>query len=242
MENQIDLPKLNPIRFQKTSWDTFQRYISAMKEDYPFKTQKLPAIAPKQYAQKWQHIDILRFQVAANFPEDLDVRLMNIKKKTIKTFHREFRLTSKVHPEQPWSQFALSFATIDSGCYVVRITDNEPDGVHYLSDPLIVAEKHPNTLLIKYFNLTREGGVIFMPEAPFNFRIEGRMKDMDPSDERAQGFSKARDITIGGVHGLGPFYLDLYKSIYACDKVAIDGHQLSDDRIGYFDTYNNPDI
>jgi hypothetical protein len=227
MNNKINLSKLNPVRFQTVSWATFEKYVQANSQYYPYSTQKLPQQPPAIYAQKWEMKDTIRLQIEANF-NGLQVELTNVDKSKVIPFSQDLCAKNKGAENETMNQYSLELSGIQPGCYVIRIHDGQENGIHDLSDTLIVAENHSNTVLIEYSNSTPEAYTIFLPGKKFSVRLEGRMRQlyagMNDTDHK---HSRSWNLAIGGAYGVTPFYDTLLKAVWHCDQVEVSKIPLS---------------
>lgn len=123
---------------------------------------------------------------------------------------------------------------------LLTVTFTDTTVVQYISEPILVATTHPNTVLVEYSNSTNNYDTIFTKFPPkFNIRIDGWMKyrtnNIDREMFRNQNAElrglyardwRLFDVVFGGRNGIAPYHLEKLIKANKCDSFSIDGQRI----------------
>lgn len=109
-------------------------------------------------------------------------------------------------------------------------------GFEYVTEPIQMAEKWPNTKLWTYWHRYNDFGVIWATNVKFSFRVESRLMDFQPESERAVLVDETHDVKtqsatpwrsyklyVGNERGVPPWVADIMARIYCCTHVESGG-------------------
>jgi len=193
---------------------------------------------PDCYFQKWEFSDSLRLQLLSDFvPSDLVFRDV---------------FTNKIIFSAPWVEaptfvigqtfkvyeMDFDFVNLPEGKYraFFNYTDENEQVQNLVSEPITVALKHENTLLLTYKNSVNDFDVIFDTNIVFTFRVEARIMSFNPGNSRdiyndqrinptllnSTPFRKFR-FYVGYKYGVPEWMLDKVNRIQSVDQVQYNG-------------------
>lgn len=120
--------------------------------------------------------------------------------------------------------------------FLITMTFTDTTTQQYISEPVLVADYHPNTVLIAYSHSVNAYDVIFSNKAPkFNIRIDAELDYETNKIERTVFRNQkaalrglyARDwrlfkFTAGFYEGIAPYHADKLIKIFKCDTINIE--------------------
>lgn len=235
MANTCYIPSLNPIRFYEANPVQFNQYLTRHFEDYPFNQQILPWQDPVIYSQKWQNSDIIYLQFQSNF-QPLQIDVINTESGlSVISLVANKQIPNIYNAGFFAYEFAISLAAFPPGCYHLKLTNGPTEDLHMISEPMLIAHRHLNTVLLEYRNSRFHGDVVFETGITFGFRVEASFGFLDPGaniqayeDQKANPrILSARPfriwpLTIGGSLGVPDWVIDLFSLIWCCNEVRID--------------------
>lgn len=176
----FNIAVLNPLRFIDTSAinDSFDGNFAI--------DQGLSYQNPKCYRQKWQLSDTLKLQVISDFvPTDLLFRDLS-SDLVVNTVPWEEKNTVVVDQTFKVYELEFEFETLPEGQYYTEFSYVDENTLEHvlISEPICVALKQENTLLLQYKNSINDFDVIFDTGIVFNFRAESAIKDYTPGNSR----------------------------------------------------------
>jgi len=200
----------------------------------------------KCYFQKWQTSDTLKLQILADtVPRDL--QFINERDTVIAT--ASWSASTKViigFPDYVIYELSFSFAALPLGDYYCKFDQFE-------SEPISVRTTHLNTLLLTYKHSENNYDTIFDTGIEFNFRVEGRIGDFKPKNERStftdQRYNATQlnsvawrqfTITIGNAPMVQDWAIDKVNHIMQCNQVAYNGQYYVPLNDSEFEVENNP--
>lgn len=219
---------LNPLRFIDTS-DINNSFDGNFAIDQVLSYQN-----PKCYFQKWQTSDVLRLQVISDFvPTDLLFK--NIETDGIDGTGVWVE-TPTVIVGQTFKVYELEFEflSLPAGKYYTEFSYTDENSVEHIlvSEPICVAQKQENTLLLQYKNSINDLDTIFDTGIVFNFRVESAIKDFTPGNNRAVYVDQNVNATLlsavpfrkfnfylGFQYGLPEWVVDKVNFIQSVDQV-----------------------
>lgn len=234
MANQIEIPFLNPGMFYEMNPVEVPQYLTRHFADRPFREQNAakPWLNQVIYKQKVQTSDVSYFQFTSNFePIRLEVvdcyDIPRIVQNSVQ------KRINKFLPGYYVYENTISWATLTPGTYWIKMV--LPDRVE-ITEPYLLAEKHPNTILIEYRNSRYHGDVIFETGIRFGFRVEATFGFLAPGSENivykdqklnptvlsARPF-RGFPMNIGGTRGCPDWVYDKLNWIWSCNDVTLDG-------------------
>lgn len=186
------------------------------------------------YFQKFKFSDTTTIQVMSD-TENFSLKLRNFEsnetEKVFSTIDTGFNVAGE---DFKIYNVEINFTSLEEAYYYLEL---EGDGDILYSEPIHVAEDHPNTLLFEYKNSVNDFNVIFSNDFVFKFRIEGTIQDFTPSsDDEIYNdqwhnptilFShpyRKFNLYIGNAGGVPDWAADKVNRIMSCDLVAIDGY------------------
>lgn len=120
--------------------------------------------------------------------------------------------------------------------------DEDNDGVvdytdWFVSEPILVKERHPKTLLLEYSNSTNKDGIIFQQtKQKFGLRVEGAVLNLQPKVNRVTFVDQGENSVqlsatayrswmhiYGFSRGIPAWMIDKLNHIHACDSVYSEG-------------------
>jgi hypothetical protein len=193
----------------------------------------------RDYFQKWRRSVKTKFQINSTIAPD-DFKLYNKAGTLIKSF--------------AWTLVASggSLGLDVYECEIDFTTGVAIDGIYFLylkaellsvkfeaiSEPILIQNTHPNTLLFSYKNSVNDFGVIFSTGSSYNFICEAGVMDYEPMRERSAYVDEIQNTTtlsatpyrqfklyIGEAPGVAPYVVDILNRIFSCDNVKIEGLQ-----------------
>jgi hypothetical protein len=235
MANVLYIPNLLPVKFYEISPVQFAQYLSRHFDDYPFTEQIYPWQEPTNYAQKWQNSDPIKLQFQSTF-DPLQIDIINKYGNSVATFSGILKVPNKYVPGTFVYEFSISLASIDPGCYHLKLTNGNDAELHMVSEPLFVHPKHEGTVLMEYRNTRFAGDVVFETGIRFSFRVEGAFgflapganieayenQKADPQILSARPF-RVWPLTIGGSRGVPDWVIEKFHLIFCCNDVWVDG-------------------
>jgi hypothetical protein len=249
------IPELNPIKFYEYSPAVFDEYMTKFMDDYQFTDQLLPWQEKVKYKQKWQTSDSFPLQMESDF-DPLQIDVMDFTDNVVLSFNAQLQLPNKYITGLYVYQFTISWASIPPGCYYLRLSNGNLSELHMFSEPIQVADVHPNTILLQYKNSRYLGDVVFETGVEFAFRAEGSFGPVDPGvvlqayeDQKANPqILSARPyrvwpLTIGGSFGVPDWVVNLFSLIWCCNSVRVDGKSFArsgDAKLSYKGEDNYP--
>lgn len=211
----INVPLLNPLRFVPIA-DGGRHF----DDDWDRIIQKSWQI-PRTYQQKWGLVDIVT--IMYRFPFSVPVKVWDCKGIEVAALQNVGHfLGIQVHK----ARFPLA------GEYYVTI------GNYYISEPILIRDEHPNTLLIEYQNYRNDFGIPFeeLQGDRLGFRVEANLVEFEPASENEMYTDQVRDniqlhsvpyrrwrLVIGGRSGVPDWVGEKVNRIFSCSDVWIDG-------------------
>ena len=134
----------------------------------------------------------------------------------------------------------IDFSDLAEDIYYAEITfTDENNVVHVRRTPLIdVKNEHPDTILFEYWDVVNRLGVIFDTKIKFDFRVEGILRNYQPSssdedyvDQKYNSISlnsipyRIFDLFIGafGIQQFPDWLIEKLNYIFACKLKSIEG-------------------
>jgi hypothetical protein len=238
MANLLAIPFLNPVSFYEAKPAVFDEYLTKFMHDYPFEQNQFPWLDPLTYRQKWQTSDTIYVQVESNF-EPLQLDLINRYGNVVLSLVANLQMPNKYMEGVHVYEFALSLASVEEGCYHLRLTTGNLNELNMISEPMEVRDVHEGTILMQYRNSRYHGDVIFETGITFGFRVEGAFDFLDPGanitayeDQKADPYIlsarpyRVWPLVIGGEEnsrGIPDWVVDKFNLIWSCNDVKVDG-------------------
>lgn len=235
MANTLYIPRLNPVRFYEQSPAQFDEYLTRFMDDYRYADTILPWQVRKLYAQRWQTSDAIRIQVESTF-DPLQLDIINKYGQVVNSLLAIQIIPNKYIPGTYVYEFTHSWNGYEPGCYLLRLSNGNPNEFAMVSEPQHVAVTHPNTVYIQYRNSRFHGDVVFETGIRFNFRVEASFGPLQPG-ARLQTYEDQKlnptilsarpfrtwPLVIGGTFGVPDWVTDLVNLIWCCNEVSVDG-------------------
>lgn len=114
--------------------------------------------------------------------------------------------------------------------------------VYFPSEPILIQNKWPGTVLINYNHNKNDYDIIFSLNPAFSHRVDGYLiyEDTPSTDvqfenqydvtETLKSYTKRRfRLEIGGYKGIPRYYLDRFANVFKCKYIKIEGFSYSKD-------------
>lgn len=245
MIRKVYISPLNNIRFVKAGQIVPDLYNNPIYGESWFSEQIKRYEENVIYDQKVQTTDRLTIEIWAN---NLNEGVPSVQLYTCSgelVYETALTQTSESLPDEYNTvvsyQSADFWADVDPGRYYLYINLQFPNEqqLFYISEPISVAERWPDTLYIEYQHSTNKYGVLFEDAYKFfGFRFEGVLTDKEFLSDRvvfgdqndnsipiyANAFEGDVLIAGGGDGGRVPDYvLSTLNEVFTCDSILVEG-------------------
>lgn len=248
-----EFPECQPFKFQKEN-DTADPNIHSLPIDKAFFKNRLayyPYEAQVNYLQKWENADTWIIEWSAETLSGASVSLFNActgEDMLLAGTGQHTTIAGNLAPNgNPLrtEHWVGNFIGIPSGIYYMKvlITFNDtPDfDVNYISEPIYIADSHPDTKILRYTNSFNKFG-IFPEQFPsyFGMRVEGKVYDLQPNSNDTQYEDEITELTLlnsdpfrswtFAVRNVPDWMLDKVNRVLSMDSVFIDSIEYTKDK------------
>lgn len=238
MPNTIYIPYSNPVPFYQVGVPSVAgKNFIHLDEDW-FSSQILDWEQKISYFQPWQQTDVVRLQVKANF-DPIRLDLIDCMGAVVKT--DDFVMKPTAIFGQPWKVYEveMQLADVEEGIYYFLISAGfGEDVLQFLSEPIDIKLKHPDTLLYSYKNSRNNLDVVYGAGIQFGFRCETIIGDYQPGVKSSVYEDQVLNLVelsaypydqfklkVGGSYGVPNWVAKKVNMIFCNDFVLLDGRQ-----------------
>jgi hypothetical protein len=240
MPNKIIQPFINPIKFIELTPTLQDQYRSRHYDDFFYMETIKQWQEKRQYLQPWQQSDSIRWQFQSQMAP-MKYSLIDMDERVYVSNNMSDLLQNADDPDFRVYQGDLALAPYDPGIYFVRIDCGTADGdgnfpLVLISEPLIIAEEHKNTLYLEYKGAGYYGSVVWGTGFSPNIRIRATLRPKSFSskdtffedEEMGMTLLDARpyevyELIIGGATGIPDYLAKIINRILGCKTLQIDG-------------------
>lgn len=242
MANEILLSKSLPVKMYEVNPTVADQYLTKGFHEYVFSEQlkMYPYLEQKKYAQPWQNSDIIKMQVGSEY-SPAEMSLIDKKGKVIRSVVMQNIGINIYRPTFFTFEGEISLATVDPGCYFLRITFGVTAPIKVLiSGPLSVKAVQKGTIMFTYKHKEYKNGIIYETGIEFQFRAEGNIRylrtDFDrttyPTQDRNEHLINSYEwevyqLNIGNQAGVPPWVEHIVSRIMGHSSVMIEGKYYS---------------
>ncbi len=233
MDNLLEIPFLNPVRFYKVDPALLDKYLTRHFEDWKFEDRILPWQQPEEDIQVWQDDDPIKLQFETNF-DPIVVQLIDEEGNILIDLVALVGLPNLNRAGWYSYDVEMPLTGITTGCYHVRILAGLDD-VFISPCQYISSIPIPGTILHKYWHSHFHKDVMFETGIKFEYRVHAHTKFLEKikTEERYRNqkhspsllnskSSRAWPIFYGDEFGLSDDKIDLIHEIWSCDFVELD--------------------
>lgn len=237
MDNSIEIPYINPVKFVKQNQTNLAKYFTKHFEDYLFKDRLYDWQQREDTTRIWQTDDIISLQFESTF-DPIIVELINGKGRVFITLPALIGLPNKFDATLFSFEVQMSLAGLTTGCYWLRVTAGSGvsttifiSGKQYIS-----AEPIRNSIVIEYSHHRFHEGVMFETGVKFQARFPGHFGPLIPGVQNQLYKDEKYNPTILSSRTFRQWYLyfcdefggtdddiDLLNRIWTCSSIAVDG-------------------
>lgn len=236
MDNQLNIPFLNPVKFYDVDRASLDKYFTKHFDDWMYPERLYDWQSPETYYQIWQVDDIINLQFTSTF-DPLIVDVLDSDGNVVLTFPALIGLPNIFYPNTYSFEVSISLASLTTGCYTLKITAGT--GLtqrFFISNKMYVSETPiQNSICLEYYNSRFLGDVMFESGIKFQFRVHGNIGFLEPGrkdelykDERYNPavlnskIFRQWPVSFGDEFGLPDDIIDLINRIFSCSNVSID--------------------
>jgi len=229
--NIFRIPTLNPIPFYNPNLVVPDKYNTRSFEE---------KVAESCYIIKWQRSDTsVKMQVISDFADvDLNFYLSYTKALALNVPFTPIGVPITGATFKGY-EATIDFSNLAEDIYYAEITytDENNNPITLRSPDIDVKNSHPDTILFEYTDVVNRLGVIFDTKIEFNFRVEGLLRNYQPSstdedyvDQKYNSISlnsvpyRIFDLIIGafGIQQYPDWVLEKLNYIFACKLKKIE--------------------
>lgn len=234
---RVIIPYLNPLNIVRVEPQHIPQYNTYWTDVYFWKNRldEFQAAAPDFY-QPWQHNDVVSIQFQNNAGQ-ITVEIKNCEGFTVNSFIMTQKQQNVYQPDYFIYEMNAALNTIPSGRYffVFKVGVNPISDV-LVSEPILVQEKHENTVLLQYTNRRMKGKFIFETGIKPSIRVPSRFRQQAPgSNDTLYEDQTADMVMIKSIpFRLWRYYIEsipdwfawIIKNVQGCSDVKYDGLQM----------------
>jgi len=215
------------------------------------------------YAQKFENGDQTRFQMMSKEIVDSVILRRASDNKVISSLPFE-NIGTANFSDEPFSfgfnpddyrlyESVIDFDSIDEDYYYIEIETSSNE--KYFSDLMQVSPKWEDTLWIEYRNSTDHDGIKFRDDDLFGIRVEGTVREFQPSAEDNVYFDDPHNphtlssrpyrnftLFVGGKNGMPDYMSDIVNRVMTTDHVYIDGDRFNKNDESEWEVQRDPEI
>lgn len=247
---KIIIPGINPIKYVPYQLTPGHE---SLRLDVRYNFQYIAASfeAQTRYAQKWVKGDPVRQQIWSQNVALVYIQIVNCNGTVVSTVYPSpASLINYLVNDVAWNinQFEIDTAALTAGTYyfLLHYGQTEETLVREISEPQLIVDELPESVLFKYSHSYNEYNTIFKTaynsyfNQTFYFRVEGRATDKNPEgnfvDYEDQKLNKtllsAKPFDswlfkVGGKAGVPEWVGTVLNYIRSCDTVYVDEYKLS---------------
>jgi hypothetical protein len=237
MDNFLYIPFINPVKLVERTPAVLAKYFSRHFEDFLFKERLYEWQQPEDFKQVWQTTDIINLQFESTF-DPIIVELVNKYGQPVITLPALIGLPNKFLPNTFSYQVELSLASLQTGCYWIRVTAGTGNGKKVLMSgaQYVSEEQIANSICLEYWNSRFHEDVVFETGIKFQVRMPGHFGFLLPGSKTEQFKDELYNPAIlssrsfrqwplyfGDEFGLPDDIVDLLNRIWTCNNVLVDG-------------------
>jgi hypothetical protein len=232
MANQIYISYANPVNFYEVTPADIPQYLSRAMDDYLFTNRIRTDQTELSYKQKWTVHDAIPLQFETNF-DPIQIDVIDCTGHVYFSVNAVKRSQNKNIPGYYAYEVNLSLAALSEGTYYLYMTLGGTTLM--ISEPFEVGDG-AGTILFEYNNSAYHADILFQTGIMLRFRVEGVLKNFDPSSERTSYRDqrlnptvlksvpfRSWELHIGKDYGVPDWVADKLNWIFSCDNVLIDG-------------------
>lgn len=207
-----EFPIAQPLKFQEADLVVADADLPATRlpfDKVSFRDRLYPDDTKPKYAQKWENADTWIVEFSAETTAGSDINLYDActgENMLLATSGQHTTIAGNLAPNgnalrtEHWTG---NFVGVPTGVYYMEVTITFNDSPNfdkiYRSEPLFIADKHPNTVLLKYTNEVNDPDFqLFFEQFPcyYGLRVEGRIYDLSNNSFKTQYEDETAEITM----------------------------------------------
>jgi hypothetical protein len=239
------IPIYCPVKCVPLEMTLDERFNSASMDEDWFKNRYADWFDNSDYFNPWEQADPIPWQFQSNGLDPVKIQVLDGDGNFVgDPIDVPNVATTALPGSQKLYQLDMALAAFAEGTYYFLITFGIGEGMaSWITEPIQVAEKWPNTCLIRYRNSRNYLGVVFSNGYSPCIRIPGKLMRFTPKSKFTQFNSQNQDSEITGAQtyrtwkfqagnkdSLIPDYtMELLEAIMDLDTVFIDSVQITRD-------------
>lgn len=206
------------------------------------------------YFQKWQTNDFFDVQFITK-GLSADMRIVDKNGATVDTITLNITATAALVTPYQLYEGTVDCGTLTAGetYWLVATFGAGPGEKSFISEPFVVADNWPNTVLIQYSNDVNQPDLIWQSGYVGKIRVEGFIQNFKPGGRVSQYEDQLMDVVmldgqptrgyellLGGDFGLPDWLSDKLNRILMLDNLTIDGFAYSPDKDAKLEPIETP--